>query len=580
MKKLFTFLCLTALTLTLLAQNSKQGTPVAAPGKSSTNRNAATLAKFNPDQVYATTCDTLNWPIAASWLPPVNYWTLNPADGWINGLNVWADKEKAQYFDASASPFTRLHGFFMQFGKAYSANPAKIVTFRIYDGTTMTPGATLGTFTKTMAQLMYDYNNNYYTEVEFQTSIALPASKRFFISVDVTGLTWTTNPVDTLSIVSNSHPNTVPSTVWEKWSDNTWHRYNTVGSWALDISMYIFPYITNQQTLVGFTPSPIPNVCSGLAVNYNAAPSLPYAQLLWNFPGGTPNSATTQAASVTYTNAGTYLTKLYVLGGGCPTLDSAQANVTVLQSPVIVPTAVPASICPSQTSTINVIGANSYTWTPASSLNASTGATVLATPTTTTTYTITGTSSNGCTGTGSVTVTSLPNPTASVSASSTNICITQNVTFNASASTNVTTYNWVFQGGTPATSTLMVPTITYNTAGSWLAKLYAVNSCGTDSSYSVMVQVGCTGENELGEGTMFSFLDQNTQELVFVNSADGFNGNAEVSIVNSLGQVVSKEVVNFGAGYKSRLSVSELAKGVYVASITADGVRISLKFMK
>ncbi|MCC7301181.1 MAG: PKD domain-containing protein [Bacteroidia bacterium] len=580
MKHFFTLMFLTA-GLFVAAQDARQN-PVSVPAGQVTSKNASTLAKFNPAHVpTAATCDTLNWPIAPSWLPPVNYYTGNFADGWINGPNLYADKEKAQLFNASTSTFTKLHGFFLQFGRAWSANPSKIVTFRVYDGTGSVVGAQIATATRTMGQIMYDVQNNYYTEVEFQTAVNLPASKMFFISVDLTGLTWSSLPKDTLSIVSNSTPNTSPSMVWEKQSDNSWYRYNTPNSWALDISLFIFPYITSQQTLVGFTPNPIPNTCTGSYVNYDAAPSLPYSQLLWNFQGGTPTSATTQTASIQYNTAGTYTTKLYVLGGGCPTLDSMQASILVQQTPTITINPPTTTICINTTTQLTAGGGNSYAWAPASSLSATTGLSVNASPTITTTYTVTGTSSNGCTATGTSLVNVTPLPVASVTTTTTTICDGGSVTFNASGSMNVTTYAWTFTGGSPSSSTQQVPTITYPTPGTYTATLSASNSCGTDNSFSVVINVqNCTNVEEMLSEEAGIHYDVNTGNILLNNGTNGFEGRITLLFMNASGQVVFNGVFDITPGAQITIPASHLANGVYFTEIRAESTSVFKKFVK
>jgi len=54
---------------------------------------------------------------------------------------------------------------------------------------------------------------------------------------------------------------------------------------------------------------------------------------------------------------------------------------------------------------LSASGANTYTWSPASGLSATTGASVTASPTATTTYTVTGTDNNGCSNTATTTIT-------------------------------------------------------------------------------------------------------------------------------------------------------------------------------
>ncbi len=109
----------------------------------------------------------------------------------------------------------------------------------------------------------------------------------------------------------------------------------------------------------------------------------------------------------------------------------AGANVTFnVQNP---------SICPGGNVSITASGATTYSWSPSTGLNATTGSTVIANPTTTTTYTVVGTT-GACTDTETITVTvgsgaaavtfNVQNPT---------ICQGGNISITASGATN---YTW------------------------------------------------------------------------------------------------------------------------------------------
>lgn len=103
-----------------------------------------------------------------------------------------------------------------------------------------------------------------------------------------------------------------------------------------------------------------------------------------------------------------------------------------------------------------------YTWSPATGLSATTGATVTANPTATTTYTVTGTSPSGCTKTRLFVVTVNPLPTAiTVSPSSVNTCpnIIQTLTVSPNPSTMIPI-------GTPNSNTAVVGNTPYRQASS------------------------------------------------------------------------------------------------------------------
>lgn len=81
-------------------------------------------------------------------------------------------------------------------------------------------------------------------------------------------------------------------------------------------------------------------------------------------------------------------------------------------------------------------------------------------------------------------------PTASFSPSNATGCIGSSVTFNSSSSINASTYEWIFPGGIPATSTMASPVVTYNTAGIYDATLVITNGCMADTlSRTNMVEI-------------------------------------------------------------------------------------------
>jgi PKD repeat protein len=71
-------------------------------------------------------------------------------------------------------------------------------------------------------------------------------------------------------------------------------------------------------------------------------------------------------------------------------------------------------------------------------------------------------------------------PHASFGANDTTICAGGQVSFSDS-SLNATSWSWTFTGGTPATSSLQNPLVTYSTAGNYTVRLIATNSLGNDT---------------------------------------------------------------------------------------------------
>jgi len=339
----------------------------------------------------ALSCVRPNFPVPGGWTG-TNYYTgaSEGADGWINGANIYLDKEKAMYYDLSANNVTYLTGVLIAFGKAQTINPAKLVPIRIYDGTTGSPGAQLGSVNLTMGQIMADVTASVYTSVEFITPVTLPVSKKLFVSVDLTSLEWTSTVKDQLSILSNSNGQTTPSPIWEKQADNLWYRYTTAGSWNLSASLFIHPLLTNDPPVATITSSATA-ICSGNIIEFNAAGSTYQNGLQWQYPGGSPAVSTNVLQSVKFDTPGTYQIKLSVNGGGCQQYREAVVAVTVAPSPVIAVSVSKNPICAGETTNLSASGATTYAWLPANLLNTSVGPNVVATPTSSATFTVVGT---------------------------------------------------------------------------------------------------------------------------------------------------------------------------------------------
>lgn len=525
----------------------------------------------------ASTCEAINLPLPAGWTP-ANYFTGASvgADGWINGMNVYLDKQKAMYFDASASPNTILNNVYIGFGLAYSANPNKIVAVRIYDGTTGTPGAQIGMLSTTMGQIMADVDGGYYTEVSFVNSpVTLPASKKFFVSVDLTNLQWTAGVKDTLSIASNSNGQTTPSAIWEQQSNNTWYQYGTAGSWNLNASLLVHPFITSANSQAVITPSAL-TICSGNAVDFDATGSTYEDTLLWYFPGGTPNvlpSAPT--ASVTYATPGTYDAILYTIGGGCSLFDSAFVTITVNPTPVVSVTG-GSAICNGMSTTITASGASTYTWSPATGLNMTTGPVVTATPASTTTYTVTG-STAGCTGTTFVSIQVDNPPVAAIAFSDSTVSCPTTVIFDGSNSSGATTFDWAFPGGTPATSNASTPSVDFSTDGTVNVTLTTTNNCGSDAeSFTIDVETNCSAGLEEAEIAFLVTYNPETAVVTIV-SDNGLPQGMTAVVLNELGQqLVSKKVIV--QSEMLEFPVGNLAAGMYFVHLVSGEQESLAKF--
>ena len=199
----------------------------------------------------------------------------------------------------------------------------------------------------------------------------------------------------------------------------------------------------NINPLPTITSSPATStLCSGGSVILTAGGGVSYS---WS--PGTGLSSTTGSSVTASPTTTTIYTVTGTDGNGC----TNTATFTVTINPLPVLSSIPAnpSICIGNSIGINVSGASTYTWSPATGLSATTGSSVSANPTNTTTYSVTGTDGNGCINTLTITVTVNPLPTVSITPSPASLCANGNVIITASGAS---TYSWSPGTGLSATT--------------------------------------------------------------------------------------------------------------------------------
>ncbi len=111
-------------------------------------------------------------------------------------------------------------------------------------------------------------------------------------------------------------------------------------------------------------------------------------------------------------------------------------------------------------------------------------------------------------------------PVADFAANSTQITIGESVSFSDLSVNNPTSWAWTFVGGTPSTSTLQNPVVTYNSAGIFDVQLIASNTAGNNtilkSAYITVEQVSApvvdfsANLNVITVGETVSFSDLST----------------------------------------------------------------------
>jgi PKD repeat protein len=228
----------------------------------------------------------------------------------------------------------------------------------------------------------------------------------------------------------------------------------------------------------GFTAN-VTSGCPTLTVAFDNTSSANATSFNWSFPGGSPSSSTAENPTVEYATPGTYNVTLIAS-------NSAGADTLTLNNYITVHPLATAGF----TSSVNGLtasftntssNANSYTWNFGDG-NTSTATNPVHTYAEDGVYTVVLTATNNCgNATSTQTVTIVTPPTAAFSANVTSGCAPLTVQFSNQSSENATSFQWSFPGGTPSSSTLENPTVTYNAAGSYNVMLTVSNAAGSNS---------------------------------------------------------------------------------------------------
>jgi len=217
------------------------------------------------------------------------------------------------------------------------------------------------------------------------------------------------------------------------------------------IAVNSLPAMTISPNLT-ICPLAVANLTAGGATTYTWLPSLNLSSANGSVVIASPSSTTT------YT----------VIGSTSTCTNSAEVVVTITANPTLSIVSSPSIICSGNLSTLSASGANTYTWSPAATLNSSNGSNVNANPNITTVYSVSGTNAFGCLSSTTATLSVVTTPTITAIANPSSICPGQTSTLSVVGASN---YTWSpsFSISNPnSSSTIASPALTtiYNVIGS------------------------------------------------------------------------------------------------------------------
>jgi len=256
-------------------------------------------------------------------------------------------------------------------GATVTANPSATTTYTV----TGTTGSNTGTQTVTVT-----VNSNPTISISPSTAAICSGGSIQLTASGANSYAW--SPTTNLSSSTVANPTASPA--------NT-TTYTVTGTAANGCTATASRIVTVNSNPV---PPTIANqtICQGQTATFDAGAG--FSSYSWN------TGATTR--TITTGTAGTY-TATVTNANGCSASGSATLTVNSLPNVLVSPSA--ATILNGQSIQLVASGANTYSWTNASSLSASNIANPVANPSVTTSYVVTGTDNNGCTDTATSVIT-------------------------------------------------------------------------------------------------------------------------------------------------------------------------------
>lgn len=421
-------------------------------------------------------------------------------------------------------------------GNAATLTASGATTYSWSTGATTTVVAVTPTTTTTYTVTGYNTFGCSNTKTVSVSTIAAPSIS---IAATPTGICSGGNATLTASGASTYTWNTGPTTAVIVVTPTLTTTYTVIGSNGTCANTKTISLTVNSNPTVAVISTPTA-ICAGGTASLVASGATTYS---WN------TGATTSAIGVTPTITTTYT----VTGNNGTCSNTKTISLIVNPNPTIAVAATPTAICAGGTTSLIATGASTYSW--------STGATTSAigvNPTITTTYTVTGFNAGGCSNTKTISVTVNNGPSITAFSSSSVICVGQSAILTASSS--ATSYTW--STGSNSTSISVSPTITtsYTISGT--------NPAGCIGSTVITQSVSpCTGITTITNPSANYGAYPNPNNGEFIVTVEKLTENTFVEIYNTIGQLVSKQVLK---DYSTKINLSEQADGVYYVLITKE----------
>lgn len=168
-----------------------------------------------------------------------------------------------------------------------------------------------------------------------------------------------------------------------------------------------------------------------------------------------------------------------------------------------------------------------------------------------------------------------PAPVANFTSNMQSVSAGGQVQFTQDCSCNATSYEWTFEGGTPASSTEANPSITYNAGGAFDVTLKAINSTGSDT---IVMKKYITVYDGIAENSLAHIgLSPNPSASGYFNIHNPQQQTIAISVYDIMGKRV---IPQYYINNDTQIDLSAQESGIYFLQMTTEGQHKTLKIIK
>jgi len=360
-----------------------------------------------------------------------------------------------------------------------------------------------------------------------------------------TTYTWT--PTSGIS------PTTGATTTAGPTATTTYTAHGTANG-CTDSTQVVVTVINIPSILI--TPTTVA-ICPGEQTSLTASGGISYTWSPVGIPVPSTDSIITASPSgtTTYTVTGTAL--------GCS--GTATATVTIKPLPQLNFAPQNPAICVNGSLSLSATGADTYQWSPDSTLSANTGSTVMANPHTSSVYTLSGTL-NGCKDSIQVPLNVNPLPTISILATPPSGCQPLHTSFSATSTPSAQTYAWTM--GNNVTSILPTPNVVFLDSGLFDVSLTVtdINGCTNSITETDFITVHPKPHVSFTISPEFGYV---SKEVIFTSSITAPNSQWSWSFGDGQSSTVQSPTTNHYYGTTGEMNVLHTYTNEFGCSDTA-----------